>query len=91
VTLRYSADSWTEVYDASGERLFYDVGSANSVRTVTGKAPLKVVLANAAGVAVEINGHNAPLTKLTHPDGTVQFSVNRAGRVSRVKPAADGG
>jgi cytoskeleton protein RodZ len=91
VTLHYSADSWTEVYDAAGERLFYDVGAANSVRTVSGKAPLTVVLANASGVAVEVNGHSAPLSKLSRPDGTAQFSVSRAGRLSRVKPSANGG
>jgi cytoskeleton protein RodZ len=91
VTLHYSADSWTEVYDATGERLFYDVGAANSVRTVSGKAPLTVVLANASGVAVEVNGHSAPLAKLSRPDGTAQFSVSRAGRLSRAKPSANGG
>lgn len=91
VTLRYSADSWTEVYDASGARLYYDVGSANSVQTVVGTPPLRVVLGNAAGVAVEFNGHNTPIAKLSHPDGSVQFSINRSGRVVRAKPSADGG
>jgi cytoskeletal protein RodZ len=91
VTLRYSADSWTEVYDASGARLFYDVGAANSVQTVVGKPPLRVVLGNASGVAVEFNGRNTPVTKLALPDGSVQFSINRSGRVVRAKPVADGG
>jgi cytoskeleton protein RodZ len=91
VTLRYSADSWTEVYDASGARLFYDVGAANSVQTVVGTAPLRVVLGNAAGVAIEFNGHNTPVAKLALPDGSVQFSINRSGRVVRAKPVADGG
>jgi cytoskeleton protein RodZ len=91
VTLRYSADSWTEVYDASGARLFYDVGAANSVQTVVGTAPLRVVLGNAAGVAVESNGHNTPVANLALPDGSVQFSINRSGRVVRAKPVADGG
>lgn len=91
VTLRYSADSWTEVYDASGARLFYDVGSANSVQTVVGTPPLRVVLGNAAGVAVEFNGHSTPIANLSHPDGSVQFSINRSGRVVRAKPSADGG
>ncbi len=91
VTLRYSADSWTEVYDATGARLFYDVGSANSVQTVVGTPPLRVVLGNASGVSVEFNGHSMPITKLAHPDGSVQFSINRSGRVIRAKPVADGG
>jgi cytoskeleton protein RodZ len=91
VTLRYSADSWTEVYDANGARLFYDVGSANSVQTVVGAPPLRVVLGNASGVAVEFNGHSMPVAKLAHPDGSVQFSITRSGRVIRAKPVADGG
>jgi cytoskeleton protein RodZ len=91
VTLRYSADSWTEVYDAAGARLFYDVGAANSMQTVVGTPPLRVVLGNASGVAVEFNGHQMPIAKLAHPDGSVQFSINRSGRVIRAKPVADGG
>ncbi len=91
VTLRYSADSWTEVYDASGTRLFYDVGAANTVQTVVGTPPLRVVLGNAAGVAVEYNGHNAPIAKLSQPDGSVQFFINRSGRIARSKAVADGG
>jgi cytoskeleton protein RodZ len=91
VTLRYSADSWTEVYDASGARLFYDVGAANSVQTLVGTPPLRVVLGNASGVSVEYNGHSKPISKLSRPDGSVQFSINRSGQVVRAKPVADGG
>ncbi len=91
VTLRYSADSWTEVYDASGARLFYDVGAANSVQTVVGTPPLRVVLGNASGVSVEYNGHSKPIAKMSRPDGSVQFSITRSGDVVRAKPVADGG
>lgn len=91
VTLRYSADSWTEVYDSTGSRLFYDVGAANSVQTVVGTPPLRVVLGNASGVAVEYNGHSKPIAKLSRPDGSVQFSITRSGEVVRAKPVADGG
>lgn len=91
MTLRYSADSWTEVYDATGARLFYDVGGANSVKTVVGTPPLRVVLGNASGVAVEYNGHSTSITKYARPDGSVQFSINRSGRVFGAKPVPDGG
>ena len=64
LTLHYSADSWTEVYERSGRRLFYDVGAANSVKTVSGSAPLRVVLGNASGVSVEVNGHGKPIGKM---------------------------
>jgi len=91
VTLHYSADSWTEVYDASGARLFYDVGAANSVQSVVGTPPLRVVLGNAAGVSVEFNGHKTSVDKLSQPDGSVQFFISRSGHVGRSKPVADGG
>jgi cytoskeleton protein RodZ len=90
LTLHFSADSWTEVYDATGARLFYDVGSADSVKTLKGTAPLRVVLGNASGVAVEINGHPTPISKLSLPDGSAQFVVNRSGRAVRPKSAAGG-
>jgi cytoskeleton protein RodZ len=86
LTLRFSAESWAEVYDSSGQRLFYDIGSADSVRTFKGIPPLRVVLGNAPGVAVEVNGRVADLATLTHPDGTAQFVVGRAGRVSQPNP-----
>lgn len=91
MTLRYSSDSWTEVYDSTGARLFYDVGSANSARTVVGTPPLRVVLGNAAGVTVEFNGRSAPIPKLSQPDGSAQFYISRAGRIARSKAGADGG
>lgn len=91
MTLHYSADSWTEVYDATGARLFYDVGAANSVRTVVGTPPLRVVLGNASGVNVEFNGHSTVVTKFARPDGSAQFSINRSGRVFGAKPVTDGG
>ena len=91
VTLRYSADSWTEVYDASGARLFYDVGAADSVRNLNGALPLRIVLGNAAGVTVEVNGHSTPVARWALPDGSAQFLINRSGHAVRARSATDGG
>jgi cytoskeleton protein RodZ len=91
LTLKFSAESWAEVYDASGQRLFYDIGAADSVRTLKGTPPLHIVLGNAPGVAVEVNGRPAAITRLVRSDGSAQFLINRSGRAVRAKPAADGG
>jgi hypothetical protein len=91
VTLRYAADSWTEVYDATGQRLFYAVGAANTVQTFSGTYPLRVVLGNASGVSVQFNGHNESIANLLHPDGSAQFSINRSGRIVRARSVNDGG
>ena len=80
LTLKFSSDSWAEVYDATGQRLFYDVGAASSAHTVRGPAPLRVVLGNAAGVALEFNGRPASIPSTVAPDGSVRFVINAHGR-----------
>jgi hypothetical protein len=53
--LSFSADSWVDVHDASGRRLFAGRGHANSVKTIAGDAPMKVYLGFASGVQLEVN------------------------------------
>ena len=55
--MSFSADSWVDVRDASGRRLYDGLGRANSVKTVAGAAPLRVQLGFASGVQLEINQH----------------------------------
>jgi len=90
LTLKFSSDSWAEVYDASGQRLFYDVGAAASAHTMKGPAPLRVILGNASGVAVEFNGRPAPIPAGVQPDGSTRFIINAHGRTVPAGPASDG-
>jgi len=55
--LSFSSDSWVDVHDASGRRLYAGYGRANSVRSIAGAAPLKVYLGFASGVQLEVNNH----------------------------------
>ena len=87
LTLKFSADSWAEVYDAAGQRLFYDVGSASSAHTVRGTTPMRVVLGNASGVTLEFNGRPASVPSAVKPDGSVRFTINAHGRAV---PATEG-
>jgi cytoskeleton protein RodZ len=91
LTLRFSSDSWAEVYDAAGQRLFYDVGAASSAHTVKGPAPLRVVLGNAAGVAVEYNGRPALIPASNQPDGSARFMINAHGRAVPTSATASNG
>lgn len=90
VTLRFTGDSWAEVYDARGNKLFYDIGSADSVKTLSGTPPLRVILGNPAGVAIEVNGKSATLPKVAGAENGIQFNLNRSGRVSRARAAPGG-
>ena len=54
--LSFSADSWVDVHDSAGRRVFAGSGRANSVKTIAGRAPLRVYLGFASGVQLELNG-----------------------------------
>jgi cytoskeleton protein RodZ len=82
LTLKFTSDSWAEVYDASGQRLFYDVGAASSAHTVKGPVPMRVVLGNASGVALEYNGRPTLIPSAVMPDGSVRLVINAHGRAA---------
>jgi cytoskeleton protein RodZ len=49
-------DSWVEVRTADGNKLVIDLLRKGDNRSVAGKAPLSVLLGNAAGVEIKVNG-----------------------------------
>ena len=88
VTLKFAADSWVEVYDANGERLFYDIGSAESQRTISGTPPFRVTFGNAPGVSLDVNGKPAAVPANAVTDDQAQFVINRSGRIVRARQQA---
>jgi len=77
--LSFSADSWVDVHDAAGRRVFAGNGRANSVKTIAGTAPMRVYLGFASGVQLEINNRAVAIGP--------QFM---AGDVARFEAGADG-
>jgi cytoskeleton protein RodZ len=77
--LSFSADSWVDVHDAAGRRVFAGNGRANSVKTIAGVAPMRVYLRFASGVQLEINNRAIAIGP--------QFL---AGDVARFEAGADG-
>jgi cytoskeleton protein RodZ len=77
--MSFSADSWVEIHDAAGRRVFAGNGRANSVKTVAGIAPMRVYLGAASGVQLEINDRAVAIGP--------QFM---AGDVARFVAGADG-
>lgn len=81
--LELTGESWVEVYDSRGERLFYDVASAGSVQSFEGRPPLRVVLGNAAAVAVQVDGQTRQIPAGAIDGEGARFVVNRSGSLSR--------
>jgi cytoskeleton protein RodZ len=77
--LSFSEDSWVDIHDATGKRTFAGNGLANSVKTLSGLAPLRVYLGFGSGVQLEINDRAVAIGP--------QFF---AGDVARFEAGADG-
>ena len=77
--LRFSTDSWVEVFDGSGKAVLYDLGKAGSERTITANAPLSVTLGNAPGVTVAVNGRTLPPPPRAVGQMLARFSVGPDG------------
>jgi len=83
--LELSNESWVEVYDSRGQRLFYDVAGAGSVQSIEGRPPLRVVLGNAAAVAVQVDGQPRDIPSNALDGEGARFNVSRSGNLSRAR------
>lgn len=51
--LTFSADCWTEIFDATGKRLAFDLYKKGALLTVSGVAPFQLKLGDPSGVAIQ--------------------------------------
>jgi len=56
VRVRFSEDSWIEVFDAAGNELHMGLARAGEIVDVGGQAPFSVLLGYAPGATLEFNG-----------------------------------
>jgi cytoskeleton protein RodZ len=73
--LKFSGDSWVEVFDGSGKAVLYDLGKAGTERTLTAVAPLSVTIGNAASVAVAVNGRVLPTLPRAEGQVLARFGI----------------
>lgn len=61
--LAFTGDCWTEVSDAAGRRLYYALGQEGLVVTLSGDAPLRVILGDAGNVSLTVDGQAWPIPR----------------------------
>jgi cytoskeleton protein RodZ len=86
LALQFSALSWVEVSDASGRRLLQGLYPAGSTRTLSGAAPLRVILGNAPAVALRVNDQAVRLGGLVRHDGSARLLIDGDGRATPAPP-----
>ena len=68
IELQFSEDSWVEVTDANGHLLTKKIGKAGKRITLSGLAPIAVLLGNATAVTVKYNGNTIDITNYIKND-----------------------
>jgi cytoskeleton protein RodZ len=89
-TFKYSAASWTEVYDATGRRLLYGLATGPATRKLEGVPPLSVMLGDASGVTIEVGGREASISRFVRADHTARFLIAADGRILAAPPKKGG-
>jgi cytoskeleton protein RodZ len=78
--LEFIEPSWTEIYDASGKRLMFDMGTPGRVRSVAGTPPLRVSLGLVSAVSAQVNDRPIVVPRRAGWDST-KFVIEADGSV----------
>ena len=81
--LSFTSSSWVEVRDASGAMVFRGKGAANSVKSISGAAPLQVFLGAVSGVQLELNRHAVVIGPQFVRGDVARFEVGADGVLRR--------
>jgi cytoskeleton protein RodZ len=72
----FDQESWAEINDARGERLFYGLGAAGRKEQLRGEPPFAIVLGNSAGVRLTLDGQDYPVPTSGRPGDSARFTVD---------------
>jgi cytoskeleton protein RodZ len=68
--------SWAEISDARGQRLLYELGSAGRQAHLRGEPPFTVVLGNAPGVKIQVDGEDYAIPTNGRPGDFARFQID---------------
>ena len=74
LAIAFSGDCWTEINDATGRRLYFDLATAGETVMANGAEPLDVLLGKSSNANLQVNGFNYNI-----PD------ASRYGNMARLK------
>jgi cytoskeleton protein RodZ len=71
----FSGECWTEVTDASGERLYFGLGRAGQTVSVVGAAPLQVLLGDSRNASLAVDGRSYPIPPSARRGDTARLTI----------------
>jgi len=75
LALSFSGDCWTEISDATGRRLFFDMGRDGRTVEMAGQAPFAALFGNIENVDVLVNGNNYPISTNNPGSRTARLTI----------------
>ena len=75
LSITYLGDCWTEITDASGRRLFFDLGKSGRTVNLSGEAPFNVLFGDAANVSLAVNGANFNIPAADRRGRTARLTI----------------
>lgn len=72
----YVGDCWTEITDASGRRLLFDLGKDGRTVELTGAEPFNVLFGNPGNVSLRVNGEDYALPATNRPDRPMRLTIS---------------
>lgn len=76
ITVKYTQESWTEIFDARKRRLLHGLIKPGATRVISGQAPFNVFLGNSPGVQLEINGKPFDHSVYMRRNNTARFLID---------------
>ena len=72
----YTGDCWTEITDASGRRLLFDLGKDGRTVELSGAEPFNVLFGNPGNVSLRVNGETYALPPTNRPDRPMRLTIS---------------
>jgi len=72
----YSGDCWTEITDASGRRLLFDLGKDGRTVELSGAEPFNILFGNPGNVSLRVNGRDYALPATNRPDRPMRLTIS---------------
>lgn len=75
LSVTFIGDCWTEILDASGRRLFFQLGRAGRTVNVSGPGPLSVLFGDADNVDMRVNGEDFSIPVNSRRGRTARLTI----------------
>ncbi len=75
--LSFTGDCWTEVTDAAGQRLYFELGVAGTSASISGAAPFRVLLGSSDNVSLMVDGAAYTISASQRRGKTARLTINK--------------